>query len=521
MNGETDDYYIYGLKLNIYIMRKRSNSKSMMLKPSISDIERIDKEEVKANKAISDLIDNINILLERNDPLIETIKSPKLLLRGLKDLQSMIEMIEIKQSIVNQIKFLISNQARKAQLKMDNHYVSEESKFEGHMLHSVIYGNPGTGKTTVAMILAKIWMSLGLVKRNPNNITTEGKISKLESANKLIDEYKQRIIKLEHRHIDDMMILKNIRSMLNKQSDVVSNIRRKSIKLKNKYYAGINKHRIDKKWDKFRADIRQLRFGFDKLTDIANKGNDINESEDEKTNEDPIFVVASRENLIGEYVGQTAPKTKKVLEIARGGVLFIDEAYSLCPMDGSSHDTFGEECLTTINEFMSLYPDEIIIIFSGYKDKMLESIFTVQPGLYRRCAHFFEIKDYSTHGMAKIFKKQLEKNSWKLASDVDIEKIFDNNIDIIRDGGGFTHKLAYATKIAYGHSKFEQSLMKYTPENSSEIVYDTLSISEDGNTTIHDSIITKSMIQSAMDLIRTNSPIEMDVDNVPPISMYT
>lgn len=79
----------------------------------LNHVDTIYKDEADGNTAISDLIANITILTARKDPLIRSIRSPNLLIRGLKELQSMVEMIDIKYSIVNQIKFLITNHARK------------------------------------------------------------------------------------------------------------------------------------------------------------------------------------------------------------------------------------------------------------------------------------------------------------------------------------------------------------------------------------------------------------------------
>lgn len=157
---------------------KRYNSTSH--KALNDNIDNIDKDEIEANRSISELISNITILIARKDPFIKSIKSPNLLIRGLTELQCMIEMIDIKHSIVNQIKFLITNHARK-QLDTSICKTTEgssstsslyKSQFEGHMLHSVISGNPGTGKTTVGIILAKIWMALGFVNKVESNQPT-------------------------------------------------------------------------------------------------------------------------------------------------------------------------------------------------------------------------------------------------------------------------------------------------------------------------------------------------------------
>lgn len=490
-------------------------------------VDTIDKEEILANTAISELISSINVLTLRKDPLIRTIKSPKLLIRGLTELQSMVEMVDIKHSIVNQIKFLITNNARK---QLDSS-LSPQSQFEGHMLHSVISGNPGTGKTTVAMILAKIWMALGFVNKKETSpapsAPAAGSPIILTNAivNTVNESYRKRVTQLEEDQRNSHRQIDRLREMLTRYQTTSGELRRQAIKLKPNPLTPCTQRYNEKDWDDFLALTRELRFGFDNIIREANTkhpseiisptgctggktitigpGPQNSQDIDPFENIDPKFVVASREDLIAEYLGQTAPKTKKVLESARGGVLFIDEAYSLCNMDGGSKDKYGEECLTTINEFMSLYPDEIIIIFAGYKDKLMSSIFKAQPGLMRRCAYFFEIKDYTINGLNKIFKRQLSKNGWSLDENVVLRDILSDTQDLIKEGGGgFTEKLAFFCKLVYGSDKFDETV---TNANV--------------NTSIHDSIITESMVYVALTMLRNSLASDTDLSS-PPINMY-
>jgi hypothetical protein len=469
-------------------------------------------DEATANLLITNLIKDIKVLVDRKDILISKIKSPKLLIRSLEDLKSLVEMIDIKHSIVNQIKFLITNSARRT----SENFIKKPN-FEGHMLHSVISGNPGTGKTTVAMILSKIWMSLGFVKKKevskiPNNCNMMNNSNMMNNLSlfSTIEEYRKKISELDELHRNDTRKLDKINQLLSKFHNNNCEIRRNIIKLRDKDQDDI----IDENWDELLSLTRELRFGFDEMIKEITKKNStsstpnssnsnssncsksnsskLNSSKpnslnlnrenfdeivnlDPYENEDPKFIVASREDLIAEYLGQTAPKTKKVLESALGGVLFIDEAYSLCCLDNGSKDKYGEECLTTINEFMSLHSDEIIIIFAGYKDKLLNSIFKVQPGLQRRCTWFFEIQDYTVSGLVKILKLQLDKDSWILDSNIDIEKILNNNKEVVKFGGGGTEKLAFFLKLEYGNVKFQETInLNVKVEHNSIINLDML-----------------------------------------------
>lgn len=477
-----------------------SNSETKFVQSRIKELTG----EEESNTAISRLIDQISLLVDRNDPLIKSIKFPKLLVRGLLELQNLVEMVDIKHSIVNQIKFLLTNQARKNTITNND----KTGKFEGHMLHSVISGNPGTGKTTVGYILARIWLALGFVKRKTDIISSP--TSSTGPSENTIAAYRNRVAELERSQYSDHQQLYHLRGIIPQCKTVATEIRHRVINLK----PGPRPSSIvdpDKEWDILLAYTHALRCELDNIADDLDKDssdipnipniNIINEID-----EDPKFIVAAREDLIAEYTGQTAPKTKKVLESARGGVLFIDEAYSICGNDSISRDRYGEECINTINEFMSLYPDEIIIIFAGYKDKLFNTIFKVQPGLKRRITYFFEIKDYSTRGLAKIFERQLAKHSWILNSDIDLDKIFSLNKDIIQGnggggngGGGSTEKLTLFVKIEYSNAKFEETMAQ--------------------NDVVHDSIITENMLIKALDNMRSQAG--NIVDNIPYPQMYT
>jgi hypothetical protein len=103
--------------------------------------------------------------------------------------------------------------------------------------------------------------------------------------------------------------------------------------------------------------------------------------------------IVTRADLVGEFVGHTAPKCLKVLNECLGGVLIIDEAYSLYHGD---KDSFGFEAITIINEFVSKHPNEIILILIGYQDKLAETLFAGQPGLERRCTWYIDVEEYTS-----------------------------------------------------------------------------------------------------------------------------
>lgn len=127
------------------------------------------------------------------------------------------------------------------------------------------------------------------------------------------------------------------------------------------------------------------------------------------------FVEVSRTDLIAGYQGQTALKVKKVIEQAKGGVLFIDEAYSITENDHS--DSYGRECLTELTKALEDYRDDLVVIVAGYSEPM-KHFFASNPGLKSRFNTFIEFSDYSGEELFEMLKKICQKNDYILNDDV-------------------------------------------------------------------------------------------------------
>jgi stage V sporulation protein K len=125
------------------------------------------------------------------------------------------------------------------------------------------------------------------------------------------------------------------------------------------------------------------------------------------------FVEVDRSDLVAEYLGQTAPKTLQVVRSALGGVLFIDEAYSLVP-EGHS-DIYGQEAINTLLKMMEDHRDDLVVIVAGYKGEMARFI-NSNPGLKSRFAKSIDFEDYSTEELSEIFKIRCEQYGY-LCSD--------------------------------------------------------------------------------------------------------
>ncbi|MGH3404954.1 MAG: AAA family ATPase, partial [Streptosporangiaceae bacterium] len=129
------------------------------------------------------------------------------------------------------------------------------------------------------------------------------------------------------------------------------------------------------------------------------------------------LVHAMRDDLVGEYVGQTAPKTRRVLERAMGGVLFIDEASALYQPDNSKD--FGMESIETLLQVMENERDRFIVILAGYKDRM-DTFFDSNPGMRSRIAHHLDFADYELDELVAIARLMLQKASYYLSDDAEL-----------------------------------------------------------------------------------------------------
>ena len=128
------------------------------------------------------------------------------------------------------------------------------------------------------------------------------------------------------------------------------------------------------------------------------------------------LVEVDRSGLVGGYVGQTAIKTKEVIDQAVGGVLFIDEAYTLTQNKGQND--FGPEAVETILKAMEDYRDELVVIVAGYTDLMKDFLKT-NPGLTSRFNYFIEFPDYTPEELVEILKLMCKKNEYSLSAEAE------------------------------------------------------------------------------------------------------
>ena len=129
------------------------------------------------------------------------------------------------------------------------------------------------------------------------------------------------------------------------------------------------------------------------------------------------LLTVTRDDLVGQYIGHTAPKTKEVLKKAMGGVLFIDEAYYLYKPDNERD--YGSEAIEILLQVMENQRDDLVVILAGYKEPM-DKFYESNPGLSSRIANHIDFPDYTTDELLKIAKMMLEEQQYQLTVDAEI-----------------------------------------------------------------------------------------------------
>ena len=163
------------------------------------------------------------------------------------------------------------------------------------------------------------------------------------------------------------------------------------------------------------------------------------------------LIEVDRSKLVAEYVGQTGPKTNKVIDEALDGVLFIDEAYSLV---GGEND-FGSEAIATLLKRMEDDRDRLVVILAGYTNEIREFIDS-NPGLQSRFNRYIHFDDYSVDELTEIFKLNLKKSRYKIKRDA-----FDELRNVIE-------KAVYLKDKHFGNARYVRNLFEKVVQNQAD-----------------------------------------------------
>ena len=310
------------------------------------------REFINLNEKVDTLDDLIN-LAKQYDPSKDyniNLKKLNKILPVLEKLKGVIGMKSVKDSIVGQIIFFL------------NEFNNQD------MLHTIIQGPPGVGKTTLGKIIGELYYKMDILKpveKKPPSKRKRG-LSLQELLNLELEEYQ-------------------------------------------KEEGG--KKEVESKDDEFK------------------------------------FKIVKRSDLIGQYLGTTAKKTADLIESCEGGVMFIDEAYSLG--NEEKRDSFAKECIDTINQHLSENKCNLLCIIAGYKDALDKCFFSYNEGLRRRFPFVYTIEKYTSGELCLIFKKMITDIGWSI--DNIPEKFFKDNYECFNNMGGDMETLLFICKIE--HSK--------------------------------------------------------------------
>jgi len=280
------------------------------------------------------------------------------------ELDEMVGMDDIKTGLANQLMYFLQ----------DFEYT--------HMLHTIIEGPPGVGKTCLGKILGKIYLELNCINTDKN---------------------------IENEETD------NDRPMNILFASLMSD--REKTKPKSK--------------DKFK------------------------------------FKVAKRSDFVGQYVGHTAIKTQKLINECFGGVLFIDEAYSL-----GADDPFSKECINTLNQNLSENGDKFICIIAGYADSLESNFFSYNSGLSRRFPFRYSIPKYTGTELTLILKNKINKETYTIDDvfEKSLEKFIDTNKDFFPNFGGDIETLFFQIKMMHAKRVFGKAVNLRKIFNKDDIV---------------------------------------------------
>ena len=293
-------------------------------------------------------------------------------------LKNIIGMETVKTSIIGQIIYFLQDFQNKNE----------------DMLHTVIQGPPGVGKTMLGHIIGEIYWELDIIQ-SPNII------------NDYFDDY--------YDDYDDC------------DNDDDNNDHDFNPKNISKNFKNIIKT-IKKSSRNTRSSKKKKEFK---------------------------FKIAKRSDLIGKFLGHTAAKTQEVINEALGGVLFIDEAYSLGNPEG--RDSFAKECIDTINQNLTEKKNELLVIIAGYEDALETCFFSYNEGLNRRFPFRYTIDSYTPGELSKIFCKMVgeinkePKLEWNI--DISNEKLdyfFKENYKLFPNFGGDIETFLLTVKIQHG-----------------------------------------------------------------------
>jgi probable Rubsico expression protein CbbX len=182
-------------------------------------------------------------------------------------------------------------------------------------------------------------------------------------------------------------------------------------------------------------------------------------------------VAVTRDDLVGQYVGHTAPKTKEVLKRAYGGVLFIDEAYYLYRPENERD--YGVEAIEILLQVMENERDRLVVILAGYKDRM-DDFFSLNPGMSSRVAHHIDFPDYTVDELQRIGRMMLKAEAYEFTPEAD--ERFHEYLDRRLDRPRFAHGRSVRNAIERARLRHANRIYEAALRGEQPTVEDLLTI---------------------------------------------
>jgi probable Rubsico expression protein CbbX len=167
------------------------------------------------------------------------------------------------------------------------------------------------------------------------------------------------------------------------------------------------------------------------------------------------LVSVTRDDLVGQYVGHTAPKTKEVLKRAMGGLLFIDEAYYLYRADNERD--YGQESIEILLQVMENQREDLVVILAGYKDRM-DSFFVSNPGMSSRIAHHIDFPDYTIEELEGIGKLMIQAEGYNFTPEA--QKTFREYLELRKGQPRFANARSVRNAIERARLRHASRLME-------------------------------------------------------------
>lgn len=181
------------------------------------------------------------------------------------------------------------------------------------------------------------------------------------------------------------------------------------------------------------------------------------------------FREVKREDLIGQYLGETTIKTMETLDDCKNGVMFIDEAYSLG--DESKTDSYSKEAIDAINQYLSEHSNDLICIIAGYKHELEHCFFAKNPGLKRRFPWIFSINEFEVEELMNVLKIKINSSEWDYEDSYDdVRSLISQNKKCFTGNGGDIETILAKAKIINSRKNFLNNNKMLTQEDILESI---------------------------------------------------